>query len=232
VEILGPDGVLRDHVPFVLGRPSFTRPWAERSPLSDTVFLDVLEEDNLTFFRLLNVGNALAYGGMGMPDWVQLDICTFPTAMIGFALHRPDVPLDLWVRLAGLHDQRWPAAAGALASYAGLVPVSEFCGVHTPEPGTVMGFSLFSLMPGVNLGARAKALGLILMAARKQMGVTRREGPVRRTHETFGELHMIHDRPAPHPSAEDSFVYEMAVPERAVLEHIVRTGKPPGRPAP
>ncbi|MDJ0523590.1 MAG: hypothetical protein QNJ90_16085 [Planctomycetota bacterium] len=226
------DGRDWDLIPFVLGRPRFTQPWAARSPLPDTVFLDVLDEDHLTFFRLLNAGNALAYGGLGMPDWMQLDVCTFPTAMIGFTLRRADVPADLWDRLAAKTLERWPDAAAALQAYDGLVPVSEFCGLHTPEAGTVMAFSVFSVLPGLRLGVRSKALGLILMEARRQMGVTRREGPIRRAHEVFGELHMVHDRPAPHPHAEESFVYEIAVPPAEVLDAILRTGRrPAGEPA-
>ena len=202
--------------PFVLGLPRFVAPWAARSPLPDTRLVDVLDDANLSFFRLLTAGNALAFGPAAMPAWVQLDCVTLPSAMIGFAVAPGDLPAAL--RAQWVDD---------LAAHEGPVPVAEFGGVLTPEAGTVMGFSLFSLLPGLRLGVRAKALALLLMDARRQVGVTRREGPVRRSHEVFGPLTVLRDRPAAHPAAADSLVYELSVPPPHVLEHIVRTGHAP-----
>lgn len=204
-----------DFVPFVLGMPRFVAPWAARSPIAGTRMLDVLAPEHAPFFDRLLRGNALAFGEHAMPAWVQLDCVTLPSAMIGFALEARHVPAALAARLG--EDVR-----------AGLVPVAEFGGVLTPEAGTVMGFSLYSLLPGRRLGVRAKALALLLMGATRQVGVTRRDGPVRRAHEAFGPLRVLADRPAVHPSSADTMVYELAVPEARVLEALVRTGARPG----
>ncbi|MDA1196247.1 MAG: hypothetical protein O2894_13840 [Planctomycetota bacterium] len=203
-------------VPFVLGVPRLVAPWVQRSPLADTRLIDVLAPASAPFFDLLLRGNALAFGAASMPGWVQLDCATLPSAMIGFALARADVPAGLAARLGDL-----PVDSDA------LVPVCEFCAALTPEPGTVSAFSLFSLLPGLRLGVRAKALALLLMDARRQMGVTRREGPVRRTHELFGPLRVLADRTVVHPAAEDTMIYELDVPPAAVLEALVRTGARP-----
>lgn len=203
----------RDFVPFVLGMPRFAAALAESSCLAGTRLLDVLDDDNHAFFRLLNAGNALAYGGAGMPDWVQLDCATMPTAMIGFGLPRGHVPADLWAELA----------AGELASYDGLVPVAEFCASYTAEAGTVVGFSMFSLLRGLRLGVRSKALALQCMGAKKQIGITRTGGHERRAQEVFGALRILAERPAAHPNP-DTIVYEIDAPAPDVLERIVRTG--------
>lgn len=205
-----------DLVPFVLGLPRFVAPWVERSPIEGTRLLDVLAPEHAPFFHLVNRGNALAYGTLAMPAWVQLDCVTLPSAMIGFALRAGDVPAELMARFGAVSIGR-----------DGLVPVAEYGAVLTPEDGTVVGFSLYSLLPGHRLGVRAKALALLLMGARRQVGITRREGSVRRAHEVFGSLEILADRPAVHPDAEDTLVYELVVPSVEVLEHVVRTGARP-----
>ncbi len=199
----------RDYIPFVLGLPSFAATLAESTCISGTRCLDVLDEANAGFFQLVNRGNALAYGEAAMPDWVQLDCATLPTSMVGFALARDDVPGDLLAQLD--------------AGDEALVPVAEFCAAYTAEPGTVVGFSMFSLIPGMRLGARSKALALQCMGAKKQIGVTRSEGPERRSQELFGPLRVLADRPSVHPNP-DTIVYEIDVPPPDVLERIVRTG--------
>ena len=143
-----------------------------------------------------------------------------PSAMIGFALRHADVPADLRASFGDALD--------GLAADA-LVPVAEYGAVCTPEAGTVVGFSLYALLPGLRLGVRAKARALLLMGARRQVGITRREGAVRRAHEVFGPLRVLADQPAVHPNGADTLVYELDVPDRAVLERMVRTG---ARPSP
>lgn len=202
--------------PFVLGLPRFVGGWAERSPVAGTRMLDVLDPAQASFFALLNRANALAYGGMAMPAWVQLDCVTLPGALVGFALPRAALPAGL----AGHFGE-------ALEGYAGLVPVCAWGGVCTPESDTLVGFTLFSLLPGLRLGLRAKALALLLAGARTQVGVTRRSGPVRRTHEQFGPLQVLCDRPAVHPDAEETIVYELTVPSPETLMAMVQTGAPP-----
>ena len=52
---------------------------------------------------------------------------------------------------------------------------------------------------------------------------------LRRAHEVFGPLRVLADQPAVHPNGADTIVYELDVPDRAVLESMVRTG---ARPSP
>lgn len=215
-----------DLVPYVLGSEHVGGVARRVAALPGTRFLDVLGDESLDFFRLLNAANALAYGPMGMPAWVQLDCATLPSAMVGFALPRLDVPPELWSRLGGAYTERFPHEA-APEGYEGIVPVSAFCAVPTGQPGTVVAFTLFSLLSGLGLGLRTKAMGLLVLRAQRQIGVTRREGSARRLHEKIGPLQVLRDRPAAHPDARGSMVYELTVPPPAALQDLVLRGSVP-----
>jgi hypothetical protein len=69
------------------------------------------------------------------------------------------------------------------------------------------------------------------MGARSQVGVTRREGPARRAQEVFGPLRILRDRPAVHPAAPETIVYEVELPPPALLAAIARHGQRPAEPA-
>ncbi len=207
-------------VPFVFGHGPWCAAWAGRVPaaLGPAVVVDVLDDHAVGFFRLVNAANAKAFGDLGMPAWVQLDCATLPTAMVGFAARKRDVDPAL------VHDleQRAGLAAGGFDDVDDddLVPLAEFCALPTPEDGHVVGFSLFTLVPG--LGLRAKALGLLVMGARVQTGVTQLGGAaVERsalsTHCRFGPLLIekrgvqVHSRPG------STVVYRLQVPPPATL---------------
>lgn len=230
-------------VPFVLGHGPWLARFRERFPCGDdcddAVALDVLADDAVRFFALVNAGNARAFSGLAMPRWVQLDCATLPTAMVGFAVRRRhlDAALvrDLEVR-AGLADARSDGRADALAADAAevaqnddgdregagagaaaddLVPVAAYCALPTPEPGHVVGFSLYSLVPG--LGLRAKAAGLFVLQARVQTGVTQRDNPALSTHCRFGPLTVERARVLVHTKPETTLVYRLQVPDTPTL---------------
>src|SRR5262245_34622577 len=123
--------------PFVLGAERTARPLWEACPLDGALFVDVLEPASQPFYRLVNAGNARAFGGLGMPAWVQLDCCTLPTAMIGFAVAREALDGALWRDLRGRVFATFGAAAAAeLDGWRGPVPVSEYTALPSVEPGT------------------------------------------------------------------------------------------------
>ena len=208
-------------VPFVLGTGAGGRALVDRSPLPKTRFLDVLDEKTLAFFQLLNAGNARAYGGMGMPAWVQLDCATLPSAMIGFAAPRADVDDDLFADLARyaratFGDACAPVLARAAgAGYDGLVPLSESCLTPSLEPGVVVGFSLFALAPG--LGLRSKALALCCHAPRAQVGVAQWANAAVKTHARLGDLAVVAPRAWAHSQPEATFVYRLTPHDDATL---------------
>jgi hypothetical protein len=207
-------------VPFVLGHGAGARALVARCPVPGCVFIDVLDDDSAAFFRLLGAGNARAYGGLGMPAWVQLDCATLPSAMIGFARAAADVDSDLVADLA--------ARAGVSVSDHDLVPLAEYCAVPALDPATVVGFSLFAFVPG--WGVRAKAMALVMLDAAVQRGVAQLDNSATRTHSALGPLLLhrvgvaVHDRPA------FTYIYDLAI-DRDRLTRIARGAERPVRAA-
>jgi hypothetical protein len=211
--------------PFMLGAPSVTDRFMARSPVGGMVARDALAADEQTFYRLLNAGNQHAFGGMGMPAWVQLDCCTLPTAMVGFSLARSRVDPRLYEalvqhvgRVFGTHAEREAQA------YQGEVPLSEYCALATPTAGTVVGFSLFSLLHGVDLGIRTKALALLCYGAQRQVGLTQYNNSAVKTHVLLGPLTLTHATAPPHSRPRETFVYEVDVSNATHLRSLVNEG--------
>lgn len=183
--------------------------------------------------RLLNLGNALAYGGeMGMPEWVMLDCGLLPSAFTGFCRRAADLAprarAALNERLARAEAALSPARISAerrLGVPTGpllddeWVPVAEFCALPTLTPGQIMGYSLFSLEQG--LGVRAKALGLALHAslgARAQLGVAQYSNTAAlRSHLRFGPLELVDPLTPLHTRAGETFIYRLEIPPEDAL---------------
>lgn len=192
------------------------------SDCDGAVIIDVLDDDSVPFFRLMNAANARAFGDLGMPAWVQLDCATLPTAMIGFAARKRDL---LSTPEQGALVQDLERRAAVDVDDDALIPLAEYCALPTPEAGHVVGFSLFSLRPG--LGTRAKALGLLAMQAMTQTGITQIHadmivnGPpitnaALRTHCRFGPLVIEKLRVKVH-SKPGTLVYRLQVPSSSTL---------------
>ena len=186
------------------------------SDAEDAVVVDVLDDADpatVPFFKLMLAGNARAFSEIGMPAWVQLDCATLPTAMIGFARRATDVDdalvADLAAR-AGLH---------AVAPTQ-LVPLAEYTALCTPVAGDVVGFSLFSMVPG--LGLRAKALALLVMGAQQQTGMTQIDNVALRTHARFGPLEVVRLGVEVHSRPKTTLVYRLAVPDDDTLRALAR----------
>jgi hypothetical protein len=180
---------------------------------SEIEVLRIEDEANAEFCSILNRGNQAAFGGpsdMGMPLWVMLDCAILPSAMTGYMLPKERVSAEILDRLEVDDD------------YEGFVPISEYCACPTVEPNTVSGFSLHSHIPGQGIATRTKALGLLVMGARRQIGVTQFENPAIRVHVRFGAMEVKIHRPIVHTHSDDSFVYSLDLPSDDEMLAIVR----------
>jgi hypothetical protein len=212
----------------VMGRPEVTEGLLRDAPLEDVVCFDPLDPADQRFFRLVTVGNSLAYGPMAMPLWVQLDCCTLPAAMFGFALPRSAVPDELWERLVQRFDDLFGfQLRGAIREHVGYVPVSEYCALPSPDGVSVVGVSLYSLLPGRGLAVRTKAFGLACLGAQRQIGVTQYDNPAVATHTALAPLRIVAPRAVNHTDPDRSFVYELTVPSAPRLASFA-TGATPG----
>lgn len=173
-----------------------------------TVALDVLDPQQAPFFERLRLGNGHAFGDIGMPAWVQLDCATLPTAMIGFARRARDLPKALRPIFA-------PAPA---RDDDDLFPVAEYCALMTPTPGEVVGFSLYTLEPG--LGLRAKAAALYAYDATVQVGMTQHDNSALKTHSRLGPLQIVQVGVAVHSRPHSTLVYRLTVPSSSTLAEL------------
>lgn len=173
---------------------------------------EVLDASSRDFFSLLNACNQVAFGGLGMPAWVQLDCCTLPGLMVGWGgpAHLIEVSTREAVRS---HEPR--------ALDIGFWPYSEFCGV-TRGQDELVGVSNFSLVPRQGLGLRAKALGLWLSGARAQIGMTQWSNAAVALHCKFGPLRVLRACTENHSRPNETFVYRVFVPSDEQLLELVK----------
>lgn len=232
-----------DPVPFALGhsRPllhlldqlkgvpilKFAAPMTTRTPIQHQ------HDHGARFARLLNLGNALAYGAdMGMPEWVMLDCGLLPSAFIGFCRRgrelTPTVRENFNARLLHFenhmgsqrrHTEHLLDVLNGPIQDDEWVPIASFCAIPTLIPGEIMGYSLFSLEPG--LGVRAKALGLsvhAVLGAHTQLGVAQYSNlTALKSHLRFGPLELIDPLTPLHTKAGETFIYRLNIPSQNIL---------------
>lgn len=166
--------------------------------------VDAFAEESVPFCQAFQRANSVAYDGLprpathgrglGMPSWVFVDCCMLPSVAIGFEVPRRAVPEPL----ADLLD---PEEA------CETLPVSEYIAVPALEPGVVIGVSFFSLVSGMRLGERTKALALRMLGAETLVGITQLDNPAMRVHLSFGPLEVVAPAVPLHPLRETTFVY-------------------------
>lgn len=215
--------------PFVFGSGPWCAELAARCPVAGCVVIDVLEPETAPFFHLVNAANARAFAGLPMPSWVQLDCACLPAGMIGLGRVRADVDAALYADLAARVRASFGEDAGrAVDAWDGLVPLAEYTCVRTPEPGHVVGFSLYSLVPG--LGLRTKAMALAMHEARVQTGIAQLDNAALRVHVALGPLDIRKAGVAVHTLSATTLVYALRVPALEVLARVATGGAPPPRP--
>lgn len=208
--------------PYLLGAAATVAPLARACPLPAATLFDPFRDDGATFARLSFAGNALAFSAvLAMPRWVHLDVCMTASAMIGFAQRRDELDPALWSRLA--------LAAGdpSIDGWRGPVPLTEYCALATAEPGTVVGFSLYSLAPGRGLGVRTKALALACHRAERQIGITQWASPAVATHLAFGPLELLEPRAPAHSLPDQTFLYRVSIPPSRLAALLAGDRPPP-----
>jgi hypothetical protein len=218
--------------PYVMGYGPHVAPMLARCPLPDARCVDIFDPAQQPFYQLVNAGNQLAFGGIGMPAWVQLDCATLPTAMIGFWAAREAIPEALWAALLAQVGRVFGAAAEAEAArWSGPVPLSEYCAIPSAAPETWVGYSLYTLAAQVEglaragLGIRTKALALACYGARFQIGMTQYHNRAVQTHAAFGSLPILEPRARPHTQPEQTFVYRLEVPPLERLRALIDRGQ-------
>jgi hypothetical protein len=209
-------GLVDRGVEFYLASNESLRPHLNLTPYGHPVsWLDFTstaprEWDTGEFLNLFNVINGIAFGdrGIPMPQWVMVDLILMPAAAL----------------VAGVSQQAFGELTAASADnvkphllqvqervrssgYAGPMPVGGYCAAPSAAHGTWVGWSLWSLMPGVGLGHVVKALALAAYGTRRLDGVTQYDNTALKVHTRFGALRVL-VATVPFHTSPGSFVYE------------------------
>ena len=163
------------------------------------------------FLDQFHVMNGIAFGprGIPMPRWVMIDLALMPSAALITAM--PQDAYEVMVHTAALGVVA-PRLIEVLESarkngYTGPIPVGGYCACPSAAPGRWVGWSLWSVVPGVGLGLAAKALALSVYRARQLDGVTQYDNAAIRVHARFGRLRVV-AATVPLHTAAGSFRYE------------------------
>lgn len=183
------------------------------SPLG--VDLDLIPAEGaaaLRWHRCLWRMNQHAYGGMGMPAWVQLDCCVLPSAFVGWSRRAADLPAEL----RGTIDPE--------AEDHAFLPVAESLSVPTAERSTWMSVSLCAVLPGWRLGLSSKTLALAAYGCPRTLGVAQYDNASLGIHTRFGPLRLRQARVPFHDKADRTFVYELDLRDPEVLTRALGVG--------
>jgi hypothetical protein len=169
-------------------------------PVTSLDFLATHDEvwDLANLMRVYNMLNATSFGEKGIPlqDWVMLDLGLLPSAFLLITL-----PADRAAAIAT--DPRWDdsqrariqsvlpqvLAQARRLDYDGPIPVAGYCAAPTPVPGSWVGWSLCSAIPG--LGTTAKGVALAVYRARTLTGVAQFYDPSLHVHRKFGRMRVL-----------------------------------------
>ena len=142
--------------------------------------------------QYLSANQAKFGGPLALPGWVLVDLYLLPGCVTLLVDEAtPDDPI-----------------------------VSAWCGVPTVTPGTVMGVSLLSRREGRGAAWAVKRLGLAVLRARVQRGLTQWDNRSLRAHARLGALRILGPAPAVHGAAERSFVYEIDLEVPPTLDSV------------
>ena len=165
-----------------------------------------------------HASNRAAFTGpLSLPGWVLVDLYLMPAA-IGL-LTCPARLLSSGPALALGADEHAIAAA--------------YYAAPSIEPGTFIGVSLFSFLPGAGTATIVKALTLKMLRARRQRGLAQWSNKSLRVHTRMGVLRLEGPVPASHAKAAESFVYAVDLSDERAWSVAMRgEWKPePGAPS-
>ena len=164
------------------------------------------------FMRLFNRMNGIAFGvrGIPMPFWVMIDLALMPSAAVIAAVSQDRFAEMLQaIRPSGARDKMEELLADTRASAEGCpIPVAGYCAAPSAAPERWMGWSLWSVMPGLGVAPSVKALALAIYRTGHQVGVTQWSNTVLRVHTRFGPLRVL-SATLPLHTVPGSFAYEV-----------------------
>jgi len=176
--------------PYLVARPAIVESM-DTCPLGvsirDQNVFDPQKVSSGDFLNLAKRLDAMTYGPLGlrMPDWVFYDCAVVPGAIFGFA--RPARDIEPWLR-EGL---------GLPEDYDGLVPVSLFIAIPTPNRKQWIGYTLCSINEIAAGGAPeglwrlTLAMGTAALGIEHMRSTTRWRRPGLGVYASMGPLELV-----------------------------------------
>lgn len=188
----------------------------DTSLFGDNVMFKLMERpEDKKFHQAYVFANFLGFGGTGveMPGWVYLDCVLMQTAVVGFAVHKDQLP-DMIV-------EKFRAHPTIYFDDLDYVPISGQTAGLGIDRQTLVGFSLFSLRKYFT-GRQFPALGLLTKAAglytqkaedrKKFIGISQYNNPALKIHGRFCEKMYIQTPMVPlHPLTDLTMIYAMEI---------------------
>ncbi|HKH87416.1 MAG TPA: hypothetical protein VKA05_01255, partial [Acidimicrobiales bacterium] len=163
-----------------------------------------------SMLELFIVANASSFGerALEMPRWVMVDLALLPSAMVLALASRNHVAQLAETQPNASALTKLLSLATDLA-YEGPLPVAGYAAAPTPTRGRWVGWSVWSLVSGQNLGYALKRLALASYRANRQVGVTQFDNlEALYLHPKFGKLRITCAKLTAHPSPH-TFSYEV-----------------------
>jgi len=185
---------------------------------------------NRRFAFVLNAANGAVYSGgglslgIGMPWWVMVDCALMPAGFFGVMgpaklLHSKkremiDKILSTIPMPLGVHD----AVLTAPLADDEIIPLSEASTLPCAMPEKITSYSLYSLVPGLAVIAKALSLSAYAQMNRKwQMGIAQFDNKSLRIHTGFGPLEILNFSVPLHTLSQKTLYYRLDIPNDDLL---------------
>ena len=204
--------------------------WPKKALGQNVTWRNADDPTQRRFAYVLNAANGAVYGGgMGMPFWVMVDCGLMPGGYFGVMGPARLLPSKIRALIdENLAAMQPPSGAEGTHLQAPLtddeiIPLAESCAVPGLLPKTVIAYSLYSLLPGLGVIAKAVMLSAYRkMGMKRQIGIGQFDNKSFRIHTRFGALEILNFSVPMHSLAHKTIYYCLTIPSEKDLIKIVK----------
>jgi hypothetical protein len=179
---------------------------------------------------LLRAMNMALYGDyMGMPGWVFVDCCLFPSAFVMMRAHGKTIPEDirdsLNSRLDYMKMENKILEIDSNFQHIGdneLIPTASYLAIPSAS-NQIVGFSFTSMIKGNGKKIKAYAYSFYrqMLGCHAQIGIAQYFDRSVATHTKFGDLRIINALELNHSIPDNTFSYSCQLPSDVELQEII-----------
>ena len=215
---------------FILSSARNESYWPKTALGQPVTWLNSDDPINRRFAYILNAANGAVYGShMGMPFWVMVDCGLMPGGYFGVMgpakLLPPKLRALIDDNLSTMQPPSGTQGENLQAPLADdeIIPLAESCAIPATEDKTVIAYSLYSLVPGLGVIAKAAMLSAYRkMGIKYQIGIGQFDNQSFRIHTRFGALEILNFSVPLHSLAHKTLYYRLTIPSEKDLQKIAR----------